>query len=160
MKYCTDCKKTKPLKDFYKDATTKDGFKWRCKVCSNAYGKKWKKENQEALNEYAKNYRKNNKDVFRNGYLLRHYGITVEQYNVMLEKHNYGCAICGGVNKSGKALCVDHDHSCCPGIKSCGECVRGLLCTTCNDGLGRFRDDEKLLLGAIDYVRKHKKKKP
>lgn len=38
-------------------------------------------------------------------------------------------------------LVVDHDHSCCPGVTSCGLCVRGLLCTQCNSAAGLLGDD-------------------
>jgi hypothetical protein len=53
---------------------------------------------------------------------------------------------------TGKAFAVDHDHSCCPGRKACGKCIRGLLCANCNQGLGKFKDDPKLLRNAIDYL--------
>lgn len=58
------------------------------------------------------------------------------------------CAICG----SKKDLCVDHDHSCCPGLSGCGDCNRGTLCGACNRGLGFFRDSPRLLENAIKYI--------
>jgi hypothetical protein len=64
---------------------------------------------------------------------------------------NPGCEACGRdiVTKvrdttTGKAramLVVDHDHQCCPGGNSCGLCVRGLVCESCNLAAGMIQDD-------------------
>jgi hypothetical protein len=60
-----------------------------------------------------------------------YYGLSIEDYERMFNKQNRACAICQ--RKPGKKnLSVDHDHSCCPGRKSCGKCIRGLLCMSCN----------------------------
>ena len=72
------------------------------------------------------------------------------------------CAICGAKEQPPpqKRLSVDHDHSCCPGDKVCGKCIRGLLCSSCNLGLGMFADDPERLRTAADYVelsREHNK---
>lgn len=65
------------------------------------------------------------------------------------------CSICGE-NPGDRRLSIDHDHLCCPGIGSCGKCVRGLLCRQCNLGIGNLRDDPALLMRAIDYLNSYK----
>jgi hypothetical protein len=84
---------------------------------------------------------------------IKRYGITVEQYNEMLENQGYKCKICAGEfwNEVGSPN-IDHNHSCCPKETSCGKCVRGLLCGECNQGLGRFKDNINFLYTAISYL--------
>ncbi len=90
----------------------------------------------------------------RHEFAAKRYGLTVDQYRALFEASGGKCAICNGINESGKALHVDHDHACCPGASSCGKCVRGLLCGRCNSGVGMFRDDPDLMLLAIGYLQK------
>lgn len=70
---------------------------------------------------------------------LRKYGLSDEQYQTMLDNQDGKCAICGDVPTA-----VDHDHS--TGL------VRGLLCHSCNAGLGHFRDSPSLLEKAARYI--------
>ena len=86
---------------------------------------------------------------------LRHYLLTPEQYEKIKAIQGGVCALCK--KPSDKNLCVDHDHACCPGTKSCGKCRRMLLCHRCNTALGLFMDDEDLLLRAAAYVNAHKR---
>jgi len=75
--------------------------------------------------------------------LRRNYGMTPLDYWELLISQGLACAVCGGTD-GGQRLAVDHDHACCPDRTSCGKCVRGLLCSTCNrrlhpgDGPGLF----------------------
>lgn len=69
------------------------------------------------------------------------YGLEPEDYNYLLTRQSYKCAIC--FEREGE-LGVDHNHV-------TGE-VRGLLCDSCNNGIGRFKDDIKILASAIKYL--------
>jgi hypothetical protein len=91
------------------------------------------------------------KDCERNNYIFRFYGITAEQYEEKLKEQGGACAICG-IPPTTKRLAVDHDHACCPGVKSCGGCVRKLLCENCNHLLGKAEDNAARLRAAADYL--------
>lgn len=85
------------------------------------------------------------------------YNLPRGRYAEILAAQGGACAICGVEEcPSGNNFSVDHDHGCCPGSKSCGECVRELLCGNCNTGLGKFRDSPDLLSKAIEYLVKHR----
>lgn len=89
-------------------------------------------------------------------HVLYKHGITKPLYAQMLKKQGGVCAICGKTpNANGKALAVDHDHSCCPSSGSCGSCIRGLLCDECNKGIGCFADSAVLLKSAQNYLEKN-----
>jgi hypothetical protein len=49
------------------------------------------------------------------------------------------CDLCGDVLELFEAR-VDHDHACCPGRQSCGECVRGFVHHSCNIGIGAWEN--------------------
>lgn len=83
--------------------------------------------------------------------LKSRYGITSERYVAMLAEQGGRCAICKGESGQ-RAFHVDHDHACCSGGKSCGACVRALLCGRCNVGIGQFRESPELLRAAIAYL--------
>lgn len=79
---------------------------------------------------------------------MRSYGLTARDWYRLLQDQMNACAICGSV----EPLHIDHDHECCSGIRSCGKCVRGLLCHSCNIGLGQFRDDSRIIASALSYL--------
>lgn len=79
---------------------------------------------------------------------INKYGIDRFQFNAMYFEQDGACAIC----RIKEATHVDHDHRCCPSFKSCGRCVRALLCVTCNSGIGNLGDSPELLRGAANYI--------
>ena len=81
----------------------------------------------------------------RDVFLWVHYKMTLAEYEVLATK---GCHFCGSLDD----LVVDHDHLCCPGKRSCGSCVRGVLCRTHNVWLGMAGDDPDFLERALVYL--------
>lgn len=86
---------------------------------------------------------------------LKKYGLSVEAFDKLWMAQGQRCPICGSREDREtikKSFAVDHDHACCPGPVSCGKCVRGILCGTCNMGLGAFGDSIPALRKAIAYL--------
>jgi hypothetical protein len=81
-------------------------------------------------------------------YLRRTYGITVEEYEQIVEYQGGKCYICRRATGKTRRLSVDHDHKKGSGRQS----VRGILCRPCNNFLGHFRDNPEIFARAIDYL--------
>lgn len=79
--------------------------------------------------------------------LMYHYGLSLEEYYFLHDEQLGTCAICHNKCKSGRRLAVDHNHE-------TGK-TRGLLCMSCNRGLGLFNDDRYLLAKAVEYLEEH-----
>ena len=86
----------------------------------------------------------------RNSILKVKYGITLDQYNVMLREQNYRCKVCNEVetrksNTGGiRCLAVDHCHT-------TGK-VRSLLCADCNAALGLLKEDRDRIQKLLEYI--------
>lgn len=136
MKKCSTCGVEKDVKYFETDKRYRSGYRSQCRVCR--YG------NQESK-RYAER-------------LKRMYGLTPQEYDIIFDKQNGCCAICGRSHDEKKRpaklrdfsatgqrkLSVDHCHE--TGV------VRGLLCQRCNTGLGFFSDDVELMKSAVKYL--------
>jgi hypothetical protein len=84
-------------------------------------------------------------------YKLARYGLTREQFDRLLEAQEYACGMCRTPFGEGKPVCIDHDHAHCPDEKSsCGKCVRGLLCLSCNTALGQIERKYELARAYLD----------
>jgi hypothetical protein len=76
-------------------------------------------------------------------HLKQRYSTSLETYDTMRQRQN-NCCPCGkGFDTTSPN--VDHDHACCAALKSCGKCVRGLLCGRCNKVLGMLEQEPHLL---------------
>jgi hypothetical protein len=77
------------------------------------------------------------KQRWNQGHRLTRYGLTQARFDWLLEVQQGCCGMCRQPFAEGQAIFIDHDHACCPEEKgSCGRCVRGLLCLSCNTALG------------------------
>ena len=84
-------------------------------------------------------------------------GITEAEFNQMLEGQKHACAMCSTPFEEGVRVCVDHDHACCPKqvkatAKTCGKCIRGLLCFRCNTALGYVEKFDSLATAYLARV--------
>lgn len=116
--------------------------KWR------EYQRAYNAANRDRLTQAARAHRERNRDRYFDLRLQREYGITLDDYNRILAEQGGGCGICGVVAARSKAggtrLHVDHDHA-------TGK-ARGLLCDTCNRGIGQLGDDPERLRAAARYL--------
>lgn len=138
-KKCTVCGVRKHFSEFYNLRKAPDGVSYRCKSCDNAAVNKYRAENPDKF-----------RDTFRDTNLKQRFGISLEQYKEMLEKQGGVCAICGGsepksLGSSKQSFSVDHCHD-------TGR-IRGLLCSSCNRGLGLLGDTVESVQRALDYLK-------
>lgn len=145
-KLCSRCKTYVPIEQI---GWTDKAHTKRKSICKTCDAKK-----QAAYLEKHPEARQRHKEIARNWYLkhgrarqVTQYGLTLEQYDVLVDQQQNRCAICGGPPGE-KRLHVDHDHK-------TGK-VRALLCSNCNCAIGYMHDDVELLAKAIAYLTQHK----
>lgn len=114
--------------------------------------RRYRERHPDRVRASGRAYEEKNRGAIRDRQLRKAYNITLEQYRAMLDDQRGVCLICGLPDEN-KNLAVDHDHNCCPGRKSCGKCIRGLLCSKCNQAIGLLGDNPELMEKAAAYVR-------
>lgn len=143
-KVCSGCGESKPRTEFNKQSRAFDGLQPACRKCTQARDKK--RRESDATKARA-----------RETWLMRGFGMSIADYDALLESQDGGCAICGskdarqhnwGKKGTKSNLAVDHDHG-------TGE-IRGLLCGPCNAALGGFQDSPELLRRAADYLESYR----
>jgi Recombination endonuclease VII len=155
---CSDCTQEKPLGEFYAYKT--GALYRRCKACHYARTQEWRSANRDKINALDR------KRYHAGGHLrkisekrLRKYGLTVAEYDALMEQQGGACAICtkpfgdshsgilghGGGAGRWDIASIDHDHE-------TGR-VRGILCRRCNLALEMLLSDEELAR-ARQYLRR------
>lgn len=137
-KVCPTCKKLLPSSEFSK--SYRGGLQSWCKQCASKHNAIYRDVNSVKVREWHLNY---------------HYGITIEEYERMLQMQEGVCDLCKRPetaidNRTGKVrpLSIDHDHE--TGV------VRALLCKNCNQALGFVKDSPELLRRMADYIEEHR----
>lgn len=138
IKECVECRKDKPIDSFrlhkyYYKGNLKISTRNSCRSCTNKSAYK-----SQLKNKY---YR-----------FWKYYKLGQTAVDHILSN---GCAVCGSTEN----LNIDHDHACCPGQKSCGKCVRGVLCDRHNMAAGIVRDDVDHLKKLIKYLEQSEQNK-
>jgi hypothetical protein len=166
LKWCGRCRRLLPVASFHKSNGKSNGLSSGCKACSIASSETSRQErlaqdpeyrpllNQRSAASRSRARANGRLQVTQRKQALRAYGLTLETFAVMLAGQRYRCAICRRSFKDACDTHIDHDHACCPRGRrhTCGNCVRGILCSHCNTALGKFRDDPATLRRAARYI--------
>lgn len=155
MKRCSKCGENRDDSEYSPNWRMKSGLASQCNPCRRAYMSADYRKDPRKYSERNRQWRVDNYEKHRrlnHGYRLRaSYGISQEERDSLVAQQGGRCAIC---NRVPKRLVVDHDHTCCPGRETCGECRRGLLCDTCNARLPYVEDDD-IRTACVDYLRRY-----
>lgn len=165
MYWCGTCKQHFPLEQFNRLRSSPSGVGGPCRACREvkyrsaeavARRKRYYAENRDSRRTHKEDWYRSHPEAWRRHRLAR-FGITPEEFDARFDAQDQRCAICHADRPQfspGGGWHLDHDHSCCPGKKACGQCIRGILCSRCNRAIGMFNDDAKLLAAAVEYLLK------
>ena len=143
-KNCSKCEIEKPFDEFYKMAPHKTRG-----VCSLQQKSAYQPKCKQCFKDAIRHKRNTIPNYQRSVDLKYNFGISLEDYNKMLELQEFKCDIClRSCGEFSRNLAVDHNHV-------TGK-IRGLLCGQCNTALGKVKEDKEILLRMINYIDKHK----
>jgi len=141
---CRRCLKFKAISQFvFKEGVRLKACK-RCRDAENRQMNRWRREHHEEVRAYERKVWSKYSFRARKKFLKRRYGISIDDYYVMLEAQGGHCATCPTTPQPGRSLAVDHDHR--------TNRVRGLLCDSCNRALGLVKDDPGILRALENYL--------
>lgn len=150
MKRCGKCHEWKPAtKEYFSTGSETSGeiLHSYCRECYRAWRRSYSEVNRARELENQRAWRERNPEKMQAktyARTLRKRGLTKEQHQAMIVAQGNRCLICGGASTDGRALRIDHNHT--------TDQVRGLLCNSCNLGLGKFKDDPAILRAAAEYL--------
>lgn len=145
---CKDCNRVLEASSFY---WGKKGYRHSnsCKACYQLQRRPYQIKYMATIGREKQRSRYCSKK--RSETTVKMYGITIHEYEKILEKQGGVCGICGSSDSKTKGVgrfCIDHDHQ-------TGK-IRGLLCSSCNRGIGLLGDSIDNLKNAIEYLRRNK----
>jgi hypothetical protein len=152
---CTRCGELKSL-DEMSARNERKNARGHCKACQKAYLKEYHAKYRllpgmkEKQKQVVADWRKaQSPEYHRDLNLKKKYGISLDDYEMMLVRQDGACAICGSWDPSTRysVFCVDHCHG-------TGQ-VRSLLCSKCNWAIGMLDENPDLFDAAKAYIMKH-----
>ena len=146
MKICSTCKNNKSFDNFYKKG---NGHSSQCKTClKRIYKIKYEANPEKYRNrtrlDRLKNPWRDDKNNLRKS--ARRSNLRFEEAKELRKNHSGLCDLCGKNSINNRRLAFDHNHI-------TGK-FRGFLYCKCNQGIGLFNDDIKLLRLTINYLLK------
>lgn len=130
---CSRCGNKKPGSEMRLD------HRFMCLICFSQKGNEWAYANPMRSRAHKRKY-----------WLMKKFGMTMADYDAVVQSQLGLCAICGGTLSDPRGFYphIDHDHA-------TGK-FRGVLCFSCNGGLGNFKDSPEVMRAAADYIEKSK----
>lgn len=141
---CYRCDRTLPLESFNRMSKKKSGHRGECRECQRIDRLRYMAEvdpTEHAERRRASKYRQR----FRK---------SLAEVEAIFAEADYSCEACGTHRDDthNGTLVLDHNHACCSGEYTCGKCIRGVLCTKCNLGLGALEDSIEKLRRLLTYM--------
>lgn len=138
--------------------------RFKCDECKKRSGAAlraaWAREHPDRLREFKSRYNASRHGkaaavAYYKQYRFRKYGVDEAWFEATLRAQGDRCAICRTSEPGGRhgVWHIDHDGTCCQVHPFCGNCVRGILCANCNNGIGMLGHDPERLLSAAAYLR-------
>ena len=134
---CNKCNEYKPVSNFFKETSSKRGYRYACKDCESPRFKIYRAENQEKISATRLKWNR-----------AKTYNFPPELFDERFYEQGNACAICKTSKAGGRGTFhADHDHD--------SSKPRGVLCHNCNIALGNFKDNPEILQAAIEYLNKY-----
>lgn len=172
-KTCRACREDLPLDMFPPEKRVKDGRGATCRTCRLAKQRAARATSagdheRERVREWRRArredpaWRAHERKAGRafEARQRRRHGMTQTEKRELLDAIGWICESCGTEFTEAPQAHIDHDHACCPGVQSCGRCIRGVLCGHCNRALGLLRDERATLEALIHYLDRYEAARP